>query len=185
MDVQCFQASCLLLIIVSSILSLPFPPLRVVPGPLSHSSNVLFSSDKNNWFYFALITKLLCSTLPCHIKYLLKKHISDSATILFIVCIYQPQKHSLSFLVLLGNSHYVAFSECRFPLLSVSAVSSASLTIFPVLYFKVFPSFFLLISSFFISLWEKKDTTPLFLVSEASSSVCAFKLYPISCLLSW
>lgn len=90
MSGQCFQASCLLLIVVSSILSLPFPPVCVVPGPLSHS-NVLFGSDKNNCFYFARITKILGSTFPWHVKYHLKNHISDSSTILFIVSFISPR----------------------------------------------------------------------------------------------
>lgn len=33
----------------------------------------LSSSDKNSWFFFALITKILSTTLPCHTKYHLKK----------------------------------------------------------------------------------------------------------------
>lgn len=69
MGVLCFQASCLLLIIMSSFLPLPFPPMCVVPGPFSRSSNVLFSSDKNNWFYSALITKILGTPFPAILKF--------------------------------------------------------------------------------------------------------------------
>lgn len=65
-------------------------------GPFQ-SSNVLFSTGKNIIdFILSLLPKFWVA--PSHIKYHLKYHISDSDPILLIVCIYQPQKLSVSFL---------------------------------------------------------------------------------------
>lgn len=96
MGVLCFQASCLLLIIMSSFLPLPFPPMHVVPGPFSRSSSMLFSSDKNNWFYSAFTTKILGSTLPCHIKIHLKKtHFWFSHRAIYCLLLSAPETLSL------------------------------------------------------------------------------------------
>lgn len=132
----------------------------VVPGPLSCSSKILFSSEINNLFYFALVKKNMGRNIPCHIKYHFKIHNSDLATLLFIVVIYQPQSSlspsSFCCEILITLHFQNPSSHCV-----VSAVSGGFLTILPVLYFKVFPSFFLLISSFFPQVSEKR-TKPLY-----------------------
>lgn len=106
-------------------------------------------------FFLHLLPKFWVRPFPAILNITWRKWISEWATILFTICIYQPWK-ALSFLFVLGNSHYVAFSEHRFPLLFVSAVSQASLAIFPGLYFKVFPFLFLLILSIFFHTSIKK-----------------------------
>lgn len=102
--------------------------------------------------------------IPCHIKYHFKIHNSDLATLLFIVVIYQPQSSlspsSFCCEILITLHFQNPSSHCV-----VSAVSGGSLTILPVLYFKVFPSFFLLISSFFPQVSEKR-TKPLYFQSQ-------------------
>lgn len=140
MGVQCFQEYCLLL--TSHYFGLfHFFQCVVVSGRLLCSSGILFSSENKKLFYFILVEKSWVETFG-NTKYHLKIHNSHSATLLFIVVIYQAQKFSLFFLFLPRNSHYILFSEPKFPWLSVSAVSSGSLTILAVLYFNVFSSLF-------------------------------------------
>lgn len=90
----CFQASWLLLVVVSSFLS-SISTSMCASSPCSRFSNVIFSLDKKNCFYSVLNAKILGSTLSCHFKYQLIKYISESAIMLFIVSSHQPQKLSL------------------------------------------------------------------------------------------
>lgn len=184
MGVQCFQASCFYWLVCHHFCLFHFHQYVRFQASFRALLTWYLALSKIIDFISHLLLKFWVVPFPATLNTTWKNTFLTQPPCYLLFAFISPRS-SLSFFFVLGNSHHIAFSERNFPLLSVSAVCSASLTIFPALYFKVFPSFFLFISSFFTSLSEKKGITPLFLFSEISSSVCSFKLYPISCPLSW
>lgn len=167
-------------------LSLPFLPVCMVPGPLSCSSTCYWAVTKIIYFILHLLLKFWVQPFPLILNITWKITFLIQPPCCFFFAFISPRNSlSHSFHFEPGNSCYVAFSKLKNASLSVLAASSAYLIIFQVLYFEVFPSLFIHFLFFFTSVCEKKDIAPLFLVSETSSTVHAFKLYLMSCPLSW